>query len=46
MLHYTYAIMVLYVYVGKHAWCLYVYMYVVISIFMQAGMHGYVGIYL
>ena len=30
-------------YVGKHAWCMCLYMYVLTSIFMQADMHEYVG---
>ena len=32
--------------IGKHARWMYVYMYVLTSIFMQAEMHGYVGMYI
>ena len=46
MLHYANVIMLLYVYVGKHAWCIYVYMYVLTSIFMQADMHEYLAMYI
>ena len=44
MLHYTNAIMLLYV--GRFAWCIYVFMYVLTSIFMQADRHKYVGVYI
>ena len=35
-------------YVGKHAlhMCMYVYMYVLTSVFMQADIHEYVGMYI
>ena len=33
-------------YVGKHAWYIYVHLHVLSSIFIQADMHGYVGMYI
>ena len=36
----------MYMYVGKHFKCMYGYIYVLTSIFMQADMHEYVGMYI
>ena len=46
MLHYASVIMLLYVYVCRQKCLVYVYMYVLISIFMQVDRHECVGMYI
>ena len=52
MSHYDDIIMLLFVNVGKHAWCMYVLVCIDMHrwkgkyIFMQTGIHGYVCVYI